>query len=57
MNLGALGLKLDVVDSVADCDSVGKVVAAPRVSSPWLIDPLQILMWCFPWHVWQRLVI
>ena len=43
VNSGALGLRLEVVDSVAG----GGTAAAPLAGSPQLVDPLQILVWCF----------
>lgn len=44
VNSGALGFRLEVVDSVAG----GGTAAAPLAGSPRLVDPLQILVWCFP---------
>ena len=44
VNSGALGLRLEVVDSVVS----GGTAMAPLAASPWLVDPLQILVWCFP---------
>ena len=43
VNSGAVGLRLEVVDSVAG----GGTAAAPLVGSHWSVDPLQILVWCF----------
>ena len=43
VNLGALGLRLDVVSSATG----GDVVVATRVSSSWVFGRLQILVWCF----------
>ena len=44
VNSGALGLRLEVGDSVAG----GGTAGAPLAGSPWLVDPLQIFVWCFP---------
>ena len=44
VNSGALGLRLEVVDSVDG----GGTAAAPLAGFPRLVDQLQILVWCLP---------
>ena len=43
LNSGALGLRLDAVDSVTCPGDV-----APPLDSYWVVNVEQILVWCFP---------